>query len=74
VIRKIEILGEASNRISEETKTRFPDLPWVKMRGMRNILIHMYDELDLNIIWDTITKDIPPLKTRLTKLLPSIKE
>jgi uncharacterized protein with HEPN domain len=74
VIRKIEILGEASNRISEETKTRFPDLPWDKMKGMRNILIHMYDELDLNIIWDTVTKDIPPLKTRLSKLLPSIKE
>ena len=59
VIRKIEILGEASNRASEEIKNRFPELPWDIMRGMRNILIHMYDELDLNIIWDTVTKDIP---------------
>ena len=74
VIRKIEILGEASNRISEETKKRFPDLPWDNMRGMRNILIHMYDELDLNIIWDTISKDIPNLQTNLKKILPSIKE
>ena len=74
VIRKIEILGEASNRASEEIKNRLPDLPWDKMKGMRNILIHMYDELDLNIIWDTVTKDIPQLKTRLTKLLPSIDE
>jgi len=74
VIRKIEILGEASNRISEKTKERFPDLPWDKMRGMRNILIHMYDELDLNIIWDTISKDIPNLQTNLKKILPSIKE
>lgn len=61
VIRKIEILGEASNRTSEEVKNRFSDLPWDKMRAMRNILIHMYDELDLNIIWDTIIKDIPQL-------------
>ena len=74
VIRKIEILGEASNRISEETKTRFPDLPWDKMKGMRNILIHMYDELDLNIIWDTISKDIPNLQNNLRKILPSIEE
>lgn len=74
IIRKIEILGEASNRISEEIKNRFPDLPWNKMRAVRNILIHMYDELDLNIIWDTIKKDIPQLKTHLIKLLPSIDE
>ena len=74
VIRKIEILCEASNRVSEEIKNRFPDLPWDKMRAMRNILIHMYDELDLNIIWDTITKDIPQLKAHLTKILPLIDE
>jgi uncharacterized protein with HEPN domain len=74
VIRKIEILGEASNRASEEIKNRLPDLPWDKMKGMWNILIHMYDELDLNIIWDTVTKNIPQLKTRLTELLPSIDE
>jgi uncharacterized protein with HEPN domain len=74
VIRKIEILGEASNRVSEEIKNRFPDLPWDKMRAMRNILIHMYDELDLNIIWDTIIKDIPQIQTRLTKILPLIEE
>jgi uncharacterized protein with HEPN domain len=74
VIRKIGILGEASNRTSEEIKNRFPDLPWDKMRAMRNILIHMYDELDLNIIWDTITKDIPQLKANLTKILPLIAD
>ena len=74
VIRKIEILGEASNRVSEEIKNRFPELPWDKMRGMRNILIHMYDELDLNIIWDTVTKDIPQVKTHLTKILPLMDE
>ncbi len=74
IIRKIEIIGEASNRLSDELKNRFPDLPWEKMRGMRNILIHMYDEIDLNIIWDTINKDIPKLNTHLMKILPLIDE
>jgi len=74
VIRKIEIIGEASNRISEELKNRFPDLPWDRMKGMRNILIHMYDELDLDIVWDTATKNIPSLKILLEKIIPLVNE
>ena len=74
VIRKIEIIGEASNRVSEELKNRFPDLPWDKMKGMRNILIHMYDELDLDIVWDTATKNIPSLKILLEKTIPLVNE
>jgi len=74
VIRKIEIIGEASNRVSEELKFRFPSLPWEKMRAMRNILIHMYDELDLEIIWDTATKDIASLKDRLKEIIPLLSE
>ncbi len=50
VIRKIEIIVEASNRISEDLKNRLPDLPWKKMKAMRNIMIHMYDELELEIV------------------------
>jgi len=74
VIRKIEFIGEASNRISISLKNEFPDLPWDRMKGMRNILIHMYDELDLDIVWDTVNKDILILKTQLLNILPAISE
>lgn len=72
VIRKIEIIGEASNRISDELKNKFPDLPWRKMRDMRNILIHMYDELE--IIWDTAKKDIPRLKDQIETIMPKLED
>jgi len=74
VIRKIEIIGEASNRISEDLKNRFPDLPWKKMKAMRNIMIHMYDELELEIVWDTANNDISRLRNRLKEIIPLIEE
>jgi uncharacterized protein with HEPN domain len=47
VIRRIEIIGEASNRISEALRNKYNHLPWIEMKGMRNLLIHEYDEIDL---------------------------
>jgi uncharacterized protein with HEPN domain len=61
VMRRLEIIGEAARRISSETRSKFPDLPWDEMTRMRNFLIHEYDDVDLNIVWDTVLKDIPPL-------------
>ncbi len=69
VIRRLEIIGEASRRISEETRTAYPTLPWSEMIGMRNIVIHEYDEIDLNIIWDTIFTDLPSLISELVNIL-----
>ena len=74
VIRKIEIIGEAANRVSEDLKNRFPDFPWKKMRAMRNIMIHMYDELELDIVWSTATNDIPLLQNRVKELIPLVEE
>lgn len=47
VIRRIEIIGEASNRISDQSRNKYSQMPWVEMKGMRNLLIHEYDEIDL---------------------------
>jgi uncharacterized protein with HEPN domain len=80
VIRKIEIIGEASGRISNQFigtilwKKRFPQLPWRKMKSMRNILIHMYDEVELEFVWDTATKDIPALKNMVSKIIPLLDD
>lgn len=74
VIRKIEIIGEASNRVSDELKKRFSELPWRKMRAMRNIMIHMYDELEIEIVLETANKDIPKLKSQLEEIIPLLEE
>jgi uncharacterized protein with HEPN domain len=71
VIRRIIIIGEAANRVSEETQQNLNHLPWRKMVGMRNIVVHEYDDVNLNIIWDTLQIDLPILIGELEKLLPS---
>lgn len=68
-VRAIEIIGEAANRISEVTRQEHPELPWRQMISMRNRLIHGYDDLDLDIVWDTIRNDIPPLINLLEPLV-----
>jgi uncharacterized protein with HEPN domain len=70
VIRRLEIIGEAAGRVSAATTTKFPNLPWKKMVGMRNIMIHEYEDVDLGIVWDTVQNDLPPLITLLEPLIP----
>ncbi len=70
IIRRIEIIGEAAKRISLSMKKQYPDIPWREMAGMRDKLIHHYDDIELPILWDTLKEDIPTLK----KLLSPIKE
>ncbi|MFH0938920.1 MAG: HepT-like ribonuclease domain-containing protein [Planctomycetota bacterium] len=51
VIRRLEIIGEAARRVSNEFRLVHPELPWSDMIGMRNILIHEYDDVDIHIVW-----------------------
>ena len=64
----VEIVGEAANRISQTTQQRHPEILWVQIIGMRNRLIHGYDVIDLDVLWDTITDDLPPLIAALEEL------
>ena len=61
VNRKFEIIGEAARRRSSEPRKLFPDIPWQLASAMRNILIHDYDEVNLNVVWDTAHDDSPKL-------------
>jgi uncharacterized protein with HEPN domain len=69
VIRRLEIIGEAARRISDGTREAHPELPWHKMIGMRNVMIHEYDEIDLPLVWETVTKRLPDLLRSVEGLL-----
>jgi len=72
VIRELEILGEAANHISKATQKSFPQLPWKQLVSMRNALIHAYFDVDYDIIWETITNDLPPLHLQLQMILEDL--
>ena len=65
VNRKLEIIGEAARRLSSVARDQFPEIPWNLLTGMRNILFHDYDDVDLDVVWDTVQRDLPPLVIRL---------
>jgi uncharacterized protein with HEPN domain len=61
LVKDIEIIGEAAARVSSETRDACPGIPWLDIVTMRNRLIHAYFDIDLDIVWDTVKRDIPPL-------------
>ncbi|MCC7104573.1 MAG: DUF86 domain-containing protein [Chloroflexi bacterium] len=69
VMRRLEIIGEAARRLSDSTRGALPSLPWQQMIGMRNLLIHGYDAVELDIVWDTVRRDLPAIIGAIQKLL-----
>ncbi|MDZ7699393.1 MAG: DUF86 domain-containing protein [Deltaproteobacteria bacterium] len=70
VVRRIEIIGEASRRISDQMKALHPSVPWKEMINMRNLMIHDYDDVDMEIVWDTVQQDLPSLVALIEPLAP----
>jgi uncharacterized protein with HEPN domain len=68
VIRQLEIVGEATKKISRATRKKHPSVPWKDMAGMRDKLIHEYFGVDLGAVWDTATKDLPVLKKQILEI------
>ncbi len=72
VVRNIEIIGEAVNKINSAAPgfiEQYPQIPWAQMRGMRNVAIHEYFFVDLQIVWTTVRQDFPRLKQQIDALL-----
>jgi uncharacterized protein with HEPN domain len=67
--RLVEIVGEAAVKISAENQAKYPSIPWSQIIGMRNRLIHVYDAVDLDVLWDTLEVDLPSLIAELNIIL-----
>jgi uncharacterized protein with HEPN domain len=70
VIRRLEIIGEAARSVSLQERRNLPDLPWQAMIGMRNVLIHRYDSVDLDVVWDTVVYHLPRVVATLESIVP----
>ena len=69
VLHHIQILGEAAARISDEFQEQHPEIPWFKIVGMRNILVHDYFKIDVNAVWSVVENDLPTLYDQIKLIL-----
>jgi len=74
VIRNLEIIGEVSKNIPSTVKNKFPQVPWKRMMGLRNIVIHEYFGVDLKIIWEIANKNLPEVKPLIEQILKETSE
>ena len=73
-LRHLQIIGEAARRLPEEIRHQAPDIPWHKIIGMRNILVHGYFAIDLDVVWDAVQRDVPLLKRAVEALLKNLED
>ena len=69
VVRQLEIIGEASNSLSEEFREAHSDIPWGQIIGLRNRIVHAYFDINLDVTWDIAQGDIPELKQQIERIL-----
>jgi uncharacterized protein with HEPN domain len=69
LVRCIEIVGEAAGRLSDASRSTSQEIPWPAIVGMRNRLVHAYFDVDTEIVWKTVTKELPALADQLHRLL-----
>ena len=73
-VRSLEIIGEAVKKLPLYLKNQYPEIPWKKIAGMRDVLIHGYFGVDYRIVWETVQKEVPLLKVQVQKILRKIEE
>ncbi len=73
VLFNVQIIGEAANRLDANFRASHPTVPWSLMIGMRNVIVHGYFSINLQIIWKTIIEELPQLKASLVPILSAIK-
>jgi uncharacterized protein with HEPN domain len=68
-IRQLEIIGEATKRLSQDLRSQHPQIPWRRIAGLRDVLIHNYMGVDLEAVWGITQKDLPSLKRQVQRIL-----
>jgi uncharacterized protein with HEPN domain len=71
-IKQMEIIGEASNHISDVIKSNFSQIEWAQIVGMRNVLVHEYFGVDSKLVWEIIKSDLPNLKNKIREILDAV--
>lgn len=74
VVRNLQVMAESSQRLAEEIKQHYSDIPWKQISGFRNILVHDYLGVDLDVIWSVVEQELPGLEKVLAKIQKSEKE
>jgi uncharacterized protein with HEPN domain len=72
IVRLLEIIGEAAARVSDEARATHAEIPWREVVGLRNRLIHGYDEVDFDVLWSIIEKDLPPFVAALEPIVAAL--
>jgi uncharacterized protein with HEPN domain len=71
-VKQMEIVGEASNHISEEVKNRFLEIEWSQIVGMRNVFVHEYFGVDSRLVWEIIKNDLPKFKSKVISIIETL--
>lgn len=74
IVRNFQVLGEAVKNVSAETRSAYPEVPWKDVAGMRDRVVHDYFGVSLTIVWDVITRHLPPLRDSVRRLLDQQQE
>ncbi|PYJ92376.1 MAG: hypothetical protein DME62_13010 [Verrucomicrobia bacterium] len=72
--RALEVIGEAANRFPAEFRAKYPDVEWRKIIGMRNVLIHGYDIVQSDVLWDTVQESLPTLLNQIEQMLRDLEK
>lgn len=72
-VHHLQIIGEAASRLSTELTTAYPEVPWSKIVGMRNILVHDYFGIDLDVVWNAVAGDLPSLKSKVQSIVKGLE-
>lgn len=70
IVKGVEMVGEAASKVSKECRSKLPQIPWAEIVAMRNRLVHVYFDINLDIVWDTIAVDLPELIAVLEGIVP----